>query len=124
MKKKLYTSISLMWAIAIVHFSLSSVPTGPSISNFDKLGHCAAYMVLAFFLSLSLREWGLGVWGIIITLIICAFLGGGLEIVQSRVGRAMELADFAADMAGAVLGLLTFRLVSLIALKTMKRHRK
>jgi len=124
MKKKLYAGVTLFLIFTIVYLSIASVPAGPSISGFDKLGHGAAYMVLALFLSLSLREWGLGIRGVYLTLLICAFLGGGLEIVQSQVGRAMEWADFAADLVGAVLGILTARLFSLVVLKTRKLHRR
>ncbi len=104
MRKTFYLLATLIIIASIVYLSLAtlSLPS-VSVSNIDKLQHGFAYAVLAFFFCMSLRTWGLNRAQYIITLLFCAFLGGVLEIVQSRYGRMMEFGDFAADVIGASL---------------------
>lgn len=116
MRKILYTSITLFIVLAIVYLSLTSRSVGVQISHMDKVQHSLAYGVLSFFLTLSLRSWGILRKDIIVSLIICALLGGMLEIIQSRYGRMMEMGDFIADVIGASIGIFLVRISSRISL--------
>lgn len=118
MKKILYNSVTLLLVIAIVYLSLTSRSVGVQLAHMDKVQHALAYAVLAFFMLLSVRSWGLEKGSIAVTFILCALIGGSLEIIQARYGRMMELGDFAADMAGTLLGCLAVRALSSIASKS------
>lgn len=104
MKKLLYNLVTIVILCTIVYLSLTSrsiVTLG--LNNIDKVQHCLAYAVFAFFFCMSLRSWGIDKFHFVITLLFCALLGGALEIIQSHCGRMMEFGDFAADMAGSIL---------------------
>lgn len=104
MKKYLYSGMTLFIILAIIYLSLTSRSMGLSVTHMDKMQHALAYGVLAFFLTVSIRNWGILRRDLLISLVFCALLGGGLEIIQSRYGRMMEFGDFTADLMGALLG--------------------
>ena len=105
MKKIFYNSVTFLILISIVYLSLTSRSIVTlSVNNIDKIHHCLAYGILAFFFWMSLRSWNIIKFNYILTLLFCAFIGGILEVIQSRYGRMMELSDFAADLVGALLG--------------------
>ena len=76
------------------------------MNNIDKFQHALAYAVFAFFCCLSVKSWGFDRFKYFLTLIICAIIGGALELIQSRYGRMPEYSDFTADLIGALLGCL------------------
>ena len=83
---------------------LSEVPGG------DKLVHSAAYALLAFLLARTLagrRPLTLATVAAVLTII--AVYGTTDELTQPLAGRTSELGDWAADMAGAMLGLVAAR---------------
>lgn len=64
----------------------------------DKLYHTLAFAALAFpcaFLYARTLVW---------VLPMALFFGGAIELIQPYVGRGAELADFAADAVGVILG--------------------
>ncbi|MBN2658208.1 MAG: VanZ family protein [Spirochaetales bacterium] len=125
MRKHLYSGITLLVTLAIVILSLvNRLPPGPDISDLDKAEHALAYMVLALFATLALKAWGYGSMSFLPVLIYCAALGGGLEIIQSHVGRTMEWADFIADTLGAGAGILAARLFFSVSSGTRSPHRR
>lgn len=72
----------------------------------DKVQHAAAYAVMAI-----LTRSALG-WSSPQVFTACAFHGGAMEILQQfSPPRSMDLWDWLADMAGAVVGLLVYRLL-------------
>lgn len=109
MKKYLYGTATLFTALLIIYLSLTSRQVGVSVHNLDKVEHALAYGVQAFFLILTLRTWGFQGQGYLLTVLVCAVLGGALEIIQSRFGRSMDLYDFVADVAGALGGAAVIR---------------
>jgi len=69
--------------------------------QWDKLDHFTAYFGLAVLATLA---WGLRRSLVWVFLAVVA-LGGGLEIIQTLVGRDGEWGDFFANDLGALLGL-------------------
>ena len=78
------------------------------IPHFDKLIHFGMYFILAVLLVRPLKTINLPVW--IATLVISAFVGGLIEILQYAVTsmRSANWGDFGADVAGAGAGLLIY----------------
>jgi VanZ family protein len=69
---------------------------------YDKAGHFAAYLVLAF---LAVRAAGrAGLLAALAAVIGCAALGGAIELLQPLVGRHRDLLDFLIDVGGSALG--------------------
>lgn len=122
MKKILYSGITLFIILSIIYLSLTSRNVGLPVTNMDKVQHGLAYGVLAFFLTLSVRSWGIQKLDLLLSVILCAVLGGALEIIQSRYGRMMELNDFIADVAGAVMGSLILRISIRFSAKATGSH--
>jgi len=88
-----------VYATALVALAADPDPVAGGVAN-DKLLHAAAYAVFA----------GLAYWASegreIPTIALAAAHGGGIELMQLAVeGRQASLADFAADLVGALLGL-------------------
>ena len=70
----------------------------------DKFHHGAAYALMAI-----LARSALG-WSSPLVFTACTFHGGAMEILQQfSPPRSMDLWDWLADMAGAVVGLLIYR---------------
>ena len=94
----------LFWpALAVVIWG-ELTPHPPKLAGpwiWDKLDHFTAYFGLMLLSSLA---WGLkrSLAGLCLALVA---LGGGLEIVQSLVGRDGEWGDFIANDLGILLGL-------------------
>lgn len=78
------------------------------IPHFDKLIHFGMYFILAVLLVRPLKTINWPVW--IATLVISAFVGGLIEILQYAVTsmRSANWGDFGADVAGAGAGLLIY----------------
>jgi len=72
----------------------------------DKFQHAAAYAVLA----MSLRS-ATG-WSSPLIHVLCSVHGGAMEILQQfSPPRTMDVNDWLADMAGALIGLAVYRLL-------------
>jgi len=107
---------------------LSLLPNPPKldigVSYTDKIGHFAAYLVLAFMLLLSLAwKSGLGpasrasrrkavAPAAAAAVGIATGYGALIEVLQHFTGRQTELLDVIADLAGALAGVLLFFLVA------------
>jgi len=87
----------LLVAITVLSLLPTGAPDIPLARN-DKVQHLIAYGALALPAALARpRFWPLLLGGF-------ALWSGAIEIVQPHVGRAMHLADFAANLAGLALG--------------------
>jgi VanZ family protein len=90
--------------LAVLGFSLNPRPEsvlGP-LTAYDKAGHFAAYVVLAFF---ALRVFPRrGLLELVLVVAACAALGGAIEIIQPYVGRHKDIFDFLVDLGGALAG--------------------
>lgn len=101
--------MAVLWT-AIIVYALVSPPSGAPrfpwlhAPGMDKLIHTILFSVEAALLHLAVRpKKNLSV---AIVLVWCAFLGGGLEVVQHQFveGRTGDWFDFLADMFGGVCG--------------------
>ncbi|MBK8249200.1 MAG: VanZ family protein [Gemmatimonadetes bacterium] len=97
----------LAWALGIVCVTSvpgSSVPRGPTFPGIDKVIHGAMY----FGLGRAAARASNGVrWGVLVAVGTFAALD---EAHQRWIpGRSGDVADWAADMAGATLGIAAFR---------------
>jgi VanZ family protein len=90
--------------LAVIGLSLTPHPEEilGRVSLYDKAGHFAAYVVLAFFACRTLKRGGLV--PVILVVAGCAALGGAIELIQPLVGRHRDIFDFLVDLAGAATG--------------------
>ncbi|MDZ7707137.1 MAG: VanZ family protein [Trueperaceae bacterium] len=92
---------AVAWAAGVWWLSSRSDPPGSGLLDLpqlDKVGHAGLFFVQTVLLRLA----GLRV---VPALLVAAGLGVADELHQGAVpGRTPQLADFAADLAGAVLG--------------------
>ena len=100
-KIDIYATIAIAFAIGLA--TLTPVETLPNVSGSDKLYHLISFAILTLPIAI-IRPHAL--W-IILGLSIA--YGGAIEIIQPLVNRNCEMADFLADAAGAVLGVLVAR---------------
>ena len=82
-----------------------NVPT-PEVQNMDKLFHALAFFIVGFAWVRSGRSWK---WALVIGLLLAAGTEVGQRLLQN--GRHGDPIDFAADMAGVLLGVLVARRV-------------
>lgn len=101
-----WVGLTLGLAVIIGWLTLTtSAPTAPDgPPGIDKLYHGIAFAALVL-PSATLARTRVA-WGAACLVVL---YGGGIEIVQSMVGRNAELADFVADIAGVAIGLLLGR---------------
>jgi VanZ family protein len=104
-----------LWAgVILVGTSVPTVP-GPAVSGVDKLGHFAMYAVFGWLSIRAVREHAASPRTIIATLVSIALFAAADEWHQRLIPtRSADPADWAADVAGATVGvgslaLLTFR---------------
>ncbi len=119
MIRKLFI-ISLIWAVIILIACAvpgGSLPATPflSIPNFDKIVHAGLYLPLAVVLGAEFDLSGkrlLQLFGPLLTILIIAFYGGLIEILQEYlfVGRSADIADFLFDVIGGLAGLTLYYL--------------
>jgi VanZ family protein len=109
--------LAVLWTAFII-YGLTSVPSGiprfPWLAwlGVDKLIHLVLFGVEAGLIALAFAKDNVQkVW--LPVLIWCFVLGGGLEVVQHNwvEGRSGDVIDLMADMLGAVIGLLSIRLI-------------
>lgn len=91
-----------------------------------QVAHGSVYFILAVFVSLAFNRSGISdIRHIILTLVVCALYAASDEWHQSFVpGRAAQFADFAVDMAGAVLGLLLYQAASAVGYLRQQRSNR
>lgn len=107
MRRLLAWAPAVAWAAAIFWVSHQSSVRLPGFTLSDKVGHLAAYTLLAILLCLGARAWGLSpVW----VLVLGILYGVSDEFHQSFVpGRSAELGDLIADSLGVLLGTFLFQ---------------
>ena len=114
-----YFTIPVLWTsfIFIMYgISVNDVPTSDVLS-FDKIAHIGLFMLNTHFWSVSLRKqfvyekWNKN--ALFIAISISLVLGVFLELFQGMffAGRTTEVLDIIANIAGAFLGLIMFRLL-------------
>ena len=86
---------TLVSALATLWLAFEPPGDGPGLIPWDKAGHFLSFFVLTLLLSLALPRVPRGI--LILVLVIA---GGGIEIVQSYVGRDADWKDWIADIAG------------------------
>jgi len=94
-------------AVAIVVLSLLPLPQPPlpRVHLLDKVLHALAYLCLSFLLFASQLP-GPRLRLVLVAVFGSLLLGGMLELLQPLTRRSRELADLAADLAGAAAGAL------------------
>ena len=119
MLRKLFF-ISVIWAVVIL--ILCAIPGGSfprypifKIPNFDKIVHGCLYFPLAFFLGAEFdlsKKRILTIMGPLITMLVVAFYGGLIEILQETIflNRSGEWLDFLSDIIGGLTGLAVYYL--------------
>jgi VanZ family protein len=91
---------------------------------YDKFLHFGAYAGLAFLLAATLATIRLRHGTLLVPVIVAAIYGCFDELSQMAVpGRQCDVADWAADVFGAGVGVLAFGLVSLAIAKFIARSR-
>lgn len=106
------TGLALV-AYWLLLFAATHWPQPPDLSDLpgsDKTLHLTTYALLAFLLARTLtgrRPLTLATAAIVLAII--AVYGASDELTQPFFGRSLELGDWAADMAGAMIGLLAAR---------------
>ena len=110
-KRALQTTLVLYWIALFIstHIALPDIEP-PAIS--DKVFHASAFAGLTYLIMVTLLASGCGThWpSRLAILALVAAYGAGDEISQGLVGRDASLADWYADLVGAVMGLLAFHL--------------
>lgn len=103
--------LTLFIALAIIWLSLSPLDALPPAPGGDKLHHLIAYGALAFPLCfVKVPYQGRFLASFIL-------LGGFIELVQPYVNRYGEWADFAANLAGVIIGYLIARLLDKVMMR-------
>ena len=86
-------------AILIGLATLTPVEELPAVSGSDKLYHLISFAILTLPITIIRPK---AVWVIFILSVV---YGGAIEVLQPIVNRNCELADFLADVGGAMLGM-------------------
>ncbi|MCC5955242.1 MAG: VanZ family protein [Natronohydrobacter sp.] len=108
---------------AVIGTWLMLAPAGPEtplpFPHFDKLVHFVVFFLIAL-PAVAVRP---DAW---LWIVLCASaLGGAIELIQPIVGRGRELADFVADVLGALAAVPVGRALSRRILKSRQlRERK
>ena len=110
-------TLSFLYLVIIVLLSLlptSDFPDVPFFSGEDKYIHICMYLGLGFLACWSLDFRGKERLPSIILLLAGVFMWGALMEVLQRLmsnGRGMELLDMLANLAGAIVGLIFYKLL-------------
>lgn len=112
----IYWFITAAYMVLIYSLSSKSDISLPVITNFDKLMHMCAYILLSFLFYISLRESGINKYIFITAFILTVIYGISDEVHQSFVpGRDSSIGDVIADSTGAFVGAL---IASYVTVKT------
>ena len=103
------TRRALLIITAAAILILSLLPKAPNpisrIPYADKLEHIAAYILLAFLLTLNIAaKMKRKLYTILSAAAICILYGAIIEFLQQYTGRSAELLDLIADLVGAGAG--------------------
>jgi VanZ family protein len=90
--------------LAILVLSLVPQSSKPDPRHLDKLEHVTAYAALGFLAYVATGRRGAAV--VLVSVVVCSLYGGLIEIIQPYFGRDKELADWIADIGGALAGTL------------------
>ena len=110
-------TLSFLYLVIIVLLSLlptSDFPDVPFFSGEDKYIHICMYLGLGFLASWSLDFRGKERMPSLILLLAGVFMWGVMMEVLQRLmsnGRGMELLDMLANLAGAIVGLIFYKLL-------------
>ncbi len=120
---------SLSGSIAAVLYPLLSGRQDPEgqlafESVLRTLAHGGFYFILALLVCLALVKSRVrDIGSMVVTFLICAVYAASDEIHQAYVpGRASDWVDFLVDMAGVIIGIVLFHVIS--ALRYLNRQRK
>ena len=114
-----FFSIPILWSFFIFilySISVNDVPESDLLS-IDKIAHAMLFIFNTYFWAVALRKQYLyekwNKYAFQIALIFSLFIGIVLELIQGTIfaGRTTELTDMLANIIGAFLGLIMFRLV-------------
>ena len=95
---RIYRLVFLLLVLFISYAAVTPVEGGASVPYIDKLLHFVAFLILTFFMDLSIKKPLLLSKAALILLILYAFL---IELVQYFLSyRSAEVFDFISDLLG------------------------
>ena len=95
---KIYRLVFLLLVLFTSYAAVTPVEGGASVPYIDKLLHFVAFLILTFFMDLSIKKPLLLSKAVLILLILYAFL---IELVQYFLSyRSAEVFDFISDLLG------------------------
>lgn len=101
-----WVAVAAWMTVTVILSTFPVEDLGPNVSNADKIGHAAAYAVLAFLYAVAWHRHGSSHAAVAERSFALALLFGALmEFVQSHVGRDPSMADWIADGIGALAGI-------------------
>ena len=100
-KIDIYATIIISIAIGLA--TLTPVEKLPQVSGSDKVYHLISFAILTLPIAIIRKRLTWIMFSVSVT------YGGVIELLQPLVNRNCEMADFLADAAGAVLGVLVAR---------------
>ena len=122
-KIPLPTVLVVMLILVAVLLPGSSLPEAPGIIGFDKLVHFAMFLTLAIAVELDFKPVGLR--SMLLVVFLALAFSAITEALQLLVeGRAAEMLDMLADMAGFGVGLVARHPLSNMAMRIRKRAAK
>ena len=101
--RKIDIYATIIIAIAIGLATLTPVEKLPQVSGSDKVYHLISFAILTLPIAIIRKRLTWIMFSVSVT------YGGVIELLQPLVNRNCEMADFLADAAGAVLGVLVAR---------------
>jgi VanZ family protein len=108
-KRVIAAMLAVYW-IALFISTHTPIPQMDRMPKFsDKVMHFGAYFGLAFLFSLwraSRRGWD--AWSPMLVVVVIALYGVADELLQGPVNRSPEVADWTADVIGAIGGVVMF----------------
>lgn len=111
----LRTALLATASFAIIIAVAGLAPVSGSVPGSDKLHHAVGFAALTIPTAIARPS-----WTPVVFLGACAY-GGALEVVQRAFGRAAEINDFWADVAGAAAGCVIGACIAAIV-RTMARR--
>lgn len=99
--------VSLLILVAVL-LPGSSLPEGPGIPGFDKIVHFVMFLVLAITVEIDFKPRGkCALLVVVLSALVFSALTEALQLLVN--GRAAEMIDMLADMAGFAVGLVARR---------------
>ena len=95
---RIYRFVFLFLVLFISYAAVTPLEGGASVANLDKLLHFSAFLILTFFMDLSIKKPLISSKAALIFLILYAFF---IELVQYFLPyRSAEVFDFFSDLLG------------------------